>query len=532
MEISARRGQPFELDAYPPSTRALLQEKLSTAQEIAAQFPRRCSLFTTFAASAARGLMRALGNREDWEQVDLYCALTVEPYRFLRHPNVHIRSAYFSPVDRFLVGKMHKSISHVPRQFVQFCDYLTEPGRIQIIAHTCTPPDADGYVNLGINVETMYEALNVLGDRGETQIVLEINPQMPWVMGDEAYDFNRLHLSRVHKVYVNDEALPQLPKLEPSDAEKRIAGHVVKLIEDGDTVQFGIGGVPNYVATHLGDRRELKIHSEMLTDAMVDLVESGVVDCRGKPYYDGYVVGTFAAGSNKLYDWLHRNEGVRLLPVRAVNDPALIGQIPRLKSVNSALAVDFHGQFCSDAIGYKQVSGIGGQLEFVIGAQRSPGGRSIMCLKSTRKVGSKRVSNIAAALPLGTPIAVPRQFADVVVTEWGVAELRHACAFERTRRLISIAHPDFRDALVKQAKQTGTWGGDSGFATKAHVAFYDHLSDVVRLQKAWKAGKLLQTLKASEAASSGEHPLFAKALEGASRASELLTQLRGGESPK
>ena len=488
--VWTRRHDPFEPSAYPEPTRSLIEAKLRPVAQIVAELPRRFSLFSTFAASAARGFLHALGERDDWEHIDWYCALTVEPYRALSHPAVRIFSAYASPLDRLLAERMGKTVAHVPRQFIQFCDYLADPGRIEVITHTCTPPDADGYVNLGLNVETVWETLTTLSQRAGTRVIFEINPHTPWIEGDAAYNHNRMHLSMAHAVYVNERPLPQLPALQPSEVERRIAEHVVRYVDDGDTVQLGIGGVPNYVAEHLKSRRCLKIHSEMITEAMVDLVNAGAVDCHGKPYHDGYIVGAFAAGSDKLYDWLDHNPLVRLLPIRAVNDPALIGTLPRMKSINSALAIDLHGQACSDAVGFKQVSGIGGQLEFVMGALRSPGGRSVLCIKSTRKVGRRLRSNIGLTLPRGTPVAVPRHFADVVVTEWGAAELRHLSAPERARALIGIAHPDFRDELVRQAKQARLWDFRPGFAKPTQRLMWEHLPTIIELQKAYRKGEL------------------------------------------
>ena len=299
------------------------------------------------------------------------------------------------------------------------------PGLIDFMVHTVTPPDADGYVNLGVNCEILHECLSDFVRTKRAKIILEINANVPWVTGHKDFACNRLHLSDVDAIYENHERLPQLPPIVPSASEQKIADNVLPFIENGDTLQLGIGGVPNYIAEHLKDRRGLKIHSEMLTDAMVDLVEAGAIDNHGKDYMDGLLVGTFAAGTDKLYDFLDRNESVVLLPIRAVNDPTVIGKHRHMKSINSALMIDLNGQAASDALGFQQISGIGGQLEFVMGAQRSEGGRSILCLKSTSMVRGKMLSNIVLTLPPGTPVTVPRHLADTIITEWGVAEIKH-----------------------------------------------------------------------------------------------------------
>jgi acyl-CoA hydrolase len=302
------------------------------------------------------------------------------------------------------------------------------------------------------------------------------------VYGHEDYNHNRIPLNWAECVYENHEPMPQLPPIEATDTEVEMAKNVLKFIEDGDTIQLGIGGVPNYIADHLRDRRALKLHSEMLTDGMVDLVKSGAVDNSGKPYMDGLSVGTFAAGTDKLYDWLDRNPEIVLLPVHAVNDPHVIGLHKRLKSINSGLMVDLNGQVCSDALGFHQVSGIGGQLEFVMGAQRSDGGRSILCIKSTSKVRGRVLSNVVSALPPGSAVTVPRHFVDTVVTEWGAAEIKDLDAIERARALVEVAHPDFRSGLVRKAKALGLWEHRPGFDSFKRRAMFNNLGYLRQLK--------------------------------------------------
>ncbi len=483
-DVYAARSGRFDLADYPAATQALLREKLKPVDEIIASFPRRCTLYSTFAMGVARGLLRRLGERRDFEALELYSAMTIEPYSFLQQPQVTMVSAYASPLDRFLASKMGKSVVHLPRQFVQFTDVLREPGRIDVHVHSCTPPDSEGFVNLGVNCEILYEVFKNYRQRDDIRLVLEINPWMPWVMGVEAYDYNRLHLSEASAAYVHVEAMPQIPCIVPSEVERRIAGHVQAFVGDGDTLQLGIGGVPTYVAQHLCERRGLKVHSEMLTDGILALHEAGALDSADKALWDGMIVGSFAAGTDRLYDWVDRNPEVRLLPIQATNDPCEIGRNRRMKSINSALLVDLHGQVCSDAVGFKQVSGIGGQLEFVMGAQRSEGGRSVLCLKSTRKVKGRRVSSICSVLPPGTPVSVPRCFADVIVTEYGAAEIKDLDAVDRAHALVAIAHPEFRAELQREAEMAGLWQRAAGFDRFDQRLLYNHLGTVLQLKRA------------------------------------------------
>lgn len=472
--VYARRGLPFSPDDYPEPTRSLLRDKLLGVDELVARLPRRLRFYTTFAMSQARGLLRHLHERDDFEEIRAYMAMCLEPYPFLRSPKTTIVSAYFSPVDRLLARKMAKTVAHIPRQFIQFCDTLKQGDLVDWVFHAATPPDADGYVNLGVNCETVPECLAHFADSGQARIVLELNSHMPWVQGHGAGGYHRFHISRATYLYEHHAPLTQLPPIVPTEVEERIANHVLGFIADGDTVQLGIGGVPNYVAEHLRDRRGLSIHSEMLTDGLVDLVTAGAI--RARDHEDDWpIVGTFAAGTDKLYDWLDRNPDVLLLPIRQTNDPYAIARRPRVKSINSGLMVDLHGQVASDAIGFRQVSGIGGQLEFVMGAQLSEGGRSLLCIKSTSRQHGKLASNVVVSLPPGTPVTVPRHYADVVVTEHGVAELKHLDAVERAHALVAIADPQFRPALAAEARRAGLWERRAGFERFSQRALFDNL---------------------------------------------------------
>jgi acyl-CoA hydrolase len=479
-----KRGFEFSFDKYPAATQALIREKLHPVDQIINDLPRRFRFFSTFAMSQARGFLRKLSDRTDFEDVTYLCAMTLEPYGFFKNPAIKICCAYFSPLDRFLAEKAGKTVAHVPRQFVQFETTLKQKGYIDFLMHTVAPPDEQGFVNLGLNSEILPTCIGHFAKTGQTRVVLEINSHVPSVCGHEEYGGHRVHLSQVDAIYENHEPIQQLPDIVPTDIEKSIAANVLPFIEDGDTLQLGIGGVPNFIAQQLKDRRNLKFHSEMLTDALVDLYEAGAINSSGKEYMDGRIVGTFAAGSNRLYDFIDRNPEIVMLPIWQVNDPATIGRNRHMKSVNSTLMVDLHGQAYSDAIGFQQISGIGGQLEFVMGAQRSVGGRSILCLKSTSMVGGRRSSNIVLTPPLGTPVSVPRHLVDTIVTEYGTAAIKELDAVERAQALVSIAHPDFRDELARQARRVGLWERRPGFGTFKQRALFNNLGYLRQIKTA------------------------------------------------
>lgn len=257
----------------------------------------------------------------------------------------------------------------------------------------------------------------------------------------------------IDNVVENHVPLFQFLPAPPSEAEQAIGGHIADLIEDGATLQLGIGGIPNAITAFLHNRRDLGIHTEMFTDGMVDLYEAGIVTNRRKTLWPGKMVGAFALGTQKLYDFIDNNIGVEFQQGRVTNDPFVIGKNHKMVSVNTALQVDIFGQVCSQSIGYRHFSGTGGQLDTHRGAQLSPGGRGIIALRSTAKDGA--ISTIVPILSEGAEVTVPSQDVDTIVTEHGVAELRGRSVRDRMEALIKIAHPNFREWLREEAHRLG-----------------------------------------------------------------------------
>ena len=319
---------------------------------------------------------------------------------------------------------------------------------------SCTPPDRHGYVSLSLSVtyeRELMEAADI--------VILEINDQMPVTWGDTI-----VHLDEVDFLVENSRKLFELPIPETSDRDRLIGGYISEHIEDGSTIQLGIGGIPNAVAAELMNKRNLAIHTEMLTDGMVDLYEAGVIgrtaQSLGKKILSGKMVATFALGTQKLYDFLDHNPAVALMRGSWVNDPYVIAHNKKQISINTTLEVDLTGQVCSESIGSRQYSGTGGQADTAIGAQMSEGGKSFIALYSTADVkkadGTRQtVSKITATLTPGAAVTLHRANVDFVVTEYGAVRLRGAPVIERARRLISIAHPDFRASLQEQAEKIG-----------------------------------------------------------------------------
>jgi acyl-CoA hydrolase len=316
-------------------------------------------------------------------------------------------------------------------------------GHLDIFWGTATPPNKDGYMSLSLGLIVQKDLLEAADLK-----ILEVNPNLPWVHGDSL-----VHVSEVDYLVKNQVPLVELPSEPPTELEQLIGGYIADLIDDGSTIQLGIGGIPNAITAFIMARKDLGIHTEMLVDGMVDLIEAGVVNNRKKTLHPGKTIGAFALGSSKLYNFINHNKDVEMYRGRYTNDPYVIAKNNKMISVNTALQVDILGQVCSQSIGTRQFSGTGGQLDTHRGAQMSPGGRGIIALRSTAKNGS--ISTIVPTLAPGAGVTVPSQDVDTIITEYGVAELRGRCVKDRMEALARIAHPNFRDWIQDEAHRLG-----------------------------------------------------------------------------
>lgn len=297
-----------------------------------------------------------------------------------------------------------------------------------------SPPNAHGFCTLGVSVDIVRAALDVA-----EVVVAQVNPQMPRVHGD-----GFVHLRDIdHLVYV-DEPLPELGSRELTDTERAIGAHVASLVEDGATLQMGIGAIPDASLLALQGHRHLGIHSEMWADGVLPLIECGAVDNSRKSVHAGKTVSGFVMGSRKLYDFIDDNPSVVQLDIGYVNNVTVIARNPRVTAINSAVEVDLTGQVCADSIGERIISGVGGQMDFIRGASLSPGGKPIIALPSRTNRGKSR---IVPQLASGAGVVTTRAHVHFVVTEYGVADLYGRTLGERARALIGIAHPDDREAL-------------------------------------------------------------------------------------
>jgi acyl-CoA hydrolase len=321
-------------------------------------------------------------------------------------------------------------------------------------------------MSLSLHAGASVEALREAGRDPERLLVVEANPNLPRTLGLPPEAPHALHVDEVDVIVEAASPAPVIPEPEATDVERAIAQHARRFIADGATLQTGIGGVPSQVVSLLaaGSGGDYGIHSEMFTTGLMRLHRAGKVTNR-KGFCDGVSICTFAAGSQELYDWLDGNPDVRFLPVDRVNDPSLIARNRRMISLNGALAVDLLGQVAADTIGARQYSGIGGHEDFVQGPGLVLADRSLICLPSTANAAGRRVSRIVAHFEPGTAVTTPRHQVDVIVTEFGAAELQGRTTAERARALIEIAHPEFRDELRKAAGTADSGGGgDDGDA--------------------------------------------------------------------
>jgi len=356
---------------------------------------------------------------------------------------------FFSPPLRkaFKNGNISFIPNHLHLAGWKRLDHVTP----DIFVGTATMPDEHGFISL--STSNTYESQMI--EKADI-VILEINPNYPRTFGDV-----EIHYSEIDYFIEADYEVPALPDTEPNEKDKKIGEYIAELINDGDTLQLGIGGIPNAVASALKGKKDLGIHTEMMTSGMVELIEAGAVTGKKKTLHKGKHVATFALGNKKLYDFIDNNPSVMILNGKYVNDPHIIGLNDNMVSINTAMEVDLSGQVCSESIGHIQFSGTGGQADTAIGAQKAKNGRSFIALYSTAMVRNpetgvkEETSKIVPLLKRGAIVTLSRNDVDMVVTEYGVAHLRGTNVRERIQRLIAIAHPDFRDEIMKEAHEIG-----------------------------------------------------------------------------
>jgi len=308
-----------------------------------------------------------------------------------------------------------------------------------------SPPDRHGFCSLGVSVDVSRAAVQTA-----RTVIAQVNPRMPRTHGD-----GLIHVDQIDAMVEVDDPIHEVPPPVVTDLERAIGRHCAELVDDGATLQIGIGAIPQATLAALGDHHRLGIHTEMISDGVVDLVEKGVVTGEAKRVHPGKIVGGFAIGSRRLYDFLDDNPLVAMLDMAYINDTAVIRRNPKVTAINSAIEVDVTGQVCADSIGDRQYTGVGGQMDFIRGAALSEGGKPIIALPSVTSAGESR---IVSMLKPAAGVVTTRAHVHFVVTEHGIADLFGKNLRQRAAALIAIAHPAHRDALASEARRRfGTW---------------------------------------------------------------------------
>jgi len=389
-------------------------------------------------------LLNALSDaRRQFRDIKIAQILALRKYGYFDAETVeHVRhvALFYGGASR--PGGQAGWVDFIPNYFSEIPMQI-ERGLIasDVVFSMASPMDEHGYFSLSLGIDYTMAAI-----AKARAIVLEVNPNVPFANGN-----CHVHISQVSALIESEEPILEvaLPKIGP--VQEAIGKYVAEMIEDGSTLQIGYGGIPDAVVMQLTQKRDLGIHTEMIGDGIMTLLESGAVTNRKKTHFPGKMLATFALGSKKLYRFMHRNPMLEMHPVSFTNDPYIASQNDRLISINASMQVDLLGQCGSESIGDSPYSGTGGQVDFVRAANRSKGGKSFIVVPSTAK--SDTISRIAPVLSPGTHVTTGKNDINYVVTEYGVAQLRGKSGKQRAKEMIAIAHPDFRHELTEAARQ-------------------------------------------------------------------------------
>ncbi len=396
-------------------------------------------------------LVRAMVRRKDeLENITIYHILIIGDLPYV-NPGMEKHFKHKS----FFIGANVRNAVHEGRAeyipiFLSEVPLLFKRGiiAVDVALLNVSPPDEHGFCSYGVDVGTIKSA----AEKAKI-IIAQINTEMPRTLGDSF-----IHINKIHHIVEHNEAIQELPQVDINRGEEmlsiydRIGQNVASLIDDGSTIQMGIGVIPDSVMKYLRDKKNLGIHTEMFSDSIVSLVDEGIINGESKSIHPGKIIAGFVLGTKKLFNFIDNNPVIEFHPQEYVNDPFIIAQNKNMVAINSAIEIDITGQVCSDSMGTKIYSGIGGQVDFIRGAAHSEGGKPIIALPSVTK--DAEVSRIVPQIKPGAGVVTSRGDVHYVVTEYGVAHLFGKSLQERARELIRIAHPKFQDQLTKYAKET------------------------------------------------------------------------------
>lgn len=440
----------FTKHSIPTNILRIYNQKLVTADEAVEIIKSGDNIVVQPGCACPMEIVRAMVRRKDeLENVTLYHILIVGNLPYL-HEGME---KHFKHKAFFIGANSRPSINKGTAEFIPI--FLSEVPLLfkknliksDVAFIHVSPPDEHGFCSYGVDVGT----IKTPAERSKV-IIAQVNKNMPRTLGDSF-----IHINKITYIVEHDEPIYELPQVDPNasieelDVFDKIGGHVASLIEDGSTLQMGIGAIPDSVMKYLHDKKDLGIHTEMFSDGIIELVENGIINGEKKTLHPGKIIAGFVLGTKKIYDFINNNPIFEFHPQEYVNDPFIISKNNKMVAINSAIEVDLTGQVCSDSMGTKFYSGIGGQVDFIRGASRSEGGKPIIALPSTTK--NNTISRIVPTLKTGAGVVTSRGDVHYVVTEFGVADLFGKTIQERARALINISHPNFREELEKYAKE-------------------------------------------------------------------------------
>lgn len=417
-----------------------IYEERSTSAEVALKnIPDGGRVVTGHAAGEPSYLLTVMAENKEWfHNVEICHMVSLGKSEYAQEG----MEKHFRHNALFIGANTKKTVAegrgdYTPCFFHEIPRLFEEELPVDVALISVTPPDENGRVSLGVSIDYTKGAA-----QNAKIVIAQVNDQMPFTYGDSLMDVSEID-------YFVEHSTP-LPELKPavlSDVEKAIGANCAYLIQDGDTLQLGIGAIPDAVLLCLKDKKDLGIHSEMFSDGVVELAEAGVITNAKKELLPGKMVANFLMGTKRLYDFVDHNENVAMYPADFTNDPVIVAKNDHIICINSSVQVDLMGQACSESVGLTQISGVGGQVDFVRGASMAKHGISILAMPSTARKGT--ISKIVPLLDEGAAVTTSRNDVDYVVTEYGIAHLKGKTLRARAKALIEIAHPDFRDDLIK-----------------------------------------------------------------------------------
>ncbi|MBG9980526.1 acetyl-CoA hydrolase/transferase family protein [Facklamia sp. DSM 111018] len=420
----------------------LYQNKLTTAEEAVKLIEPGDGIIYPLGAGEPAAMHKALSEYEGLDGNRLYTMLTMNPVIDLPKEKLEQISFFLSGSDR---GAFNEGLTElVPNSFSEIPNIIIEREKEPVLIATVSPMDEDGYFSLGVGVSYFGPQI----ERAK-KIIIEVNETMPYTYGIQ----NHIHISQVDALIENNEQIPVSADPELNEKDEKIGAYIADMINDGDTIQVGIGSMPNAVMNNLVNKKGLGLHSEMFTPKAQLLHEKGVLTNQNKQNFRGTSIATFAVGPKEFYDFMNYNEEILMIPCNMSNGLKYIAENNNFVSINSGVEVDLLGQVNAEKVQKKYYSSTGGQADFAKAVNLSKGGRGVMALYSTAAKG--KVSTIVPTLFAGAPVTTTKNDIDMVVTEYGVAKLKNKTIRERVEALIAVAHPDFRDELRKAAIEMG-----------------------------------------------------------------------------